>query len=300
MIIKTKIEPIVMNDKSIEALDIWGFYKKSKFLSIKHSSYFSVYEELLERFRDKELIFIEVGVLNGGSLFMWREFFGKKARIIGVDLNPLAKKWEQYGFEIYIGSQSDSSFWKDLFDKVGEVDIVLDDGGHSYEQQIVTASECIPNIKNGGILIVEDTHTSYFREFGYPSKYTFIEWTKALIDCINSRFPSIKQYPHPFRSSIHSITVYESIVSFKISRDQCIESISTTNDGISSNAVDFRNEGTGIGQIHQLRDKATTFIKKLLPAAGNINALRKVKDILIDGITYTHMKWTLRRLKKYF
>ena len=43
---------------------------------------------------------------------MWRKFFGNKARIIGIDINPIAKKWEKNGFEIFIGNQSDPNFWK--------------------------------------------------------------------------------------------------------------------------------------------------------------------------------------------
>lgn len=81
---------------------------------------------------------------------MWRDYFGASARIIGIDLNPISKKWEKDGFEIYIGNQSDPLFWREIFEKIGDVDIVLDDGGHTYEQQIITAHECIPNIRDGG------------------------------------------------------------------------------------------------------------------------------------------------------
>ena len=62
---------------------------RSKYLSNKHLNYFDVYEDLLSNLVDKEIIFVEVGVLNGGSLFMWRDYFGPKARIIGIDLNEL-------------------------------------------------------------------------------------------------------------------------------------------------------------------------------------------------------------------
>ncbi|MCX7182850.1 MAG: hypothetical protein NTY92_02715 [Nitrosospira sp.] len=82
---------------------------------------------------------------------MWRDYFGASARIIGIDLNPISKKWEKDGFEIYIGNQSDPLFWREIFEKIFDVDIVLDDGGHTYEQQIITAHECIPNIRNGGV-----------------------------------------------------------------------------------------------------------------------------------------------------
>jgi hypothetical protein len=178
-------------EKKIHNIDIYQSYKRSPYLSVKHSSYFQVYSDLFKKYKDMNIIFVEIGVLNGGSLFMWRDYFGPNVRIIGVDLNPLAKMWEKDGFEIHIGSQSDPIFWKEFFQAVGPVDLILDDGGHTFLQQIVTAHNCIPNINDGGLLVVEDTHTSYFTSFGYPSKYTFMEWTKRLIDNINSRFPSL-------------------------------------------------------------------------------------------------------------
>ena len=95
-------------------------FMNSPYRSIKHKSYFDVYDTLLEEYVGKDITFVEIGVLDGGSLFMWREFFGPEARIIGVDLNPNAKKWEEEGFEIFIGDQSDKLFWKKFFNKGGK------------------------------------------------------------------------------------------------------------------------------------------------------------------------------------
>ena len=68
-------------------------------------------------------------------------------------------------------------------------DILLDDGGHENAQQIITINESINNIKENGIIAIEDVHTSYLKKFGNPSKYSFINYSKHLIDLINSRFP---------------------------------------------------------------------------------------------------------------
>ena len=271
-------------EDDIGQLDIYECYKKSPYLSNKHSSYFQVYAELLEPYRNKPITFIEVGVLNGGSLFMWREYFGAKARIIGIEFNPLAKRWESEGFEIFIGSQSDSVFWDDVFNKIGDVDIVLDDGGHTYEQQIVTAHKCIPHIKDGGLLIVEDTHTSYFKDFGYPTKYSFIEWTKMLIDNINSRFPSVEASALPYKNSIYSISIFESIVSFKIQRDKCFESAPTTNGGTSLNAKDFRHQ--------EIEDKLSIISRNF----EKFRWARRFKKSLAKRIA----KLRISQLKKYF
>ena len=152
-------------------------YIRSPYYSIKHTTYFDVYDELFFSYRNKKITFVEIGVYGGGSLFMWRNFFGPKARIIGIDLDPNAKKWEKFGFEIFIGNQSSHSFWNKVKKKIGKIDIALDDGGHTYEQQIVTTECLLDQIKNGGLLVVEDTHTSYMNNFG-PKKYSFVEYTK--------------------------------------------------------------------------------------------------------------------------
>ena len=106
-------------------------FSKSPYYSTKHSTYFDTYDLLLEKYKGKKITFVEVGIWGGGSLFMWRDFFGPKARIIGIDLNPEAIKWEKDGFEIFIGNQSDPAFWEDFISKVGPIDVLLDDGGHT-------------------------------------------------------------------------------------------------------------------------------------------------------------------------
>ena len=87
-------------------------FKSSPKYSIKWDNYFEIYENILHRFINKKITLVEIGIGDGGSLFMWKKFLGKKARIIGVELNPEAKKLEKFGFKIFIGDQSDPIFWK--------------------------------------------------------------------------------------------------------------------------------------------------------------------------------------------
>jgi len=215
-------------------------YKKSPYRSIKHNTYFSVYDHLFSKFRNKKIVFIEIGVLAGGSLFMWRNFFGSKARIIGVDMNPDAKKWEKYGFEIFIGSQSDENFWRNFREKIGKIDIVLDDGGHTYDQQIITTEMLLENIKDGGLLVIEDTHTSYMKGFG-ATKYSFINYTKNMIDKINRRFSKLSDDKNEKR--IWSIEIFESIVAFCVNKKHSsLVSEPTDNGGKNDNSIDYRYE----------------------------------------------------------
>ena len=213
---------------------------RSKYLSNKHLNYFDVYDDLLNKFIDKKITFVEVGILNGGSLSMWRDYFGSKARIIGIDLNPATKKFEKDGFEIFIGDQEKKEFWDFFFKKVGKIDILLDDGGHTNNQQIVTTQNCIKNINDDGLLIVEDTHASYMKEFGNPSNESFVNFAKKNIDYINFRFPNIGEVKELYYKNVFSISFFESIVCYKVNRKLCKKNIPVKNTGENLHHKDFR------------------------------------------------------------
>jgi hypothetical protein len=225
---------------STEELELYRIYKNVRYLSIKHQSYFHTYTGLFESLRGREIVFVEIGVLNGGSLFMWREYFGKQARIIGVDLNPEAVRWRDEGFEIHIGSQADPAFWKTFFAEVGTVDVILDDGGHTNRQQIVTVASCLSGINDGGMLIVEDVHTSYLAKFGNPSRYSFINFAKHIVDAVNSRCSRLTRPVNNYWKYVSSVAFHESVVVFRIDRRLCEVSHSTSNSGESLNAKDYR------------------------------------------------------------
>jgi hypothetical protein len=214
-------------------------YMNSPYRSIKHSSYFHVYDELLAEFYGSDVTFIEIGVLNGGSLYMWRELFGKNSRIIGLDLNPSAKKWEKDGFEIYIGDQDDPNFWKTTLSKIGSFDVLLDDGGHLYTQQITTVTSVLDSANERAIIIVEDTHTSYMDGFG-NKKWSFMEYCFEIVNRINQRSSAITN-PSLVENRIHSINFFESIVAFRIDRAKSKnKSYPTDNLGEDSHAIDYR------------------------------------------------------------
>lgn len=243
---------------------------RSPYRSIKHSTYFESYDHFFSKYRSKNITFVEIGVLGGGSLFMWRDYFGPNARIIGVDLNPNAKKWEAEGFEIYIGSQSDTEFWEGFIENVGLIDVVLDDGGHTYEQQIITTEALLKSMKNGGIIVIEDTHTSYMDRFGPKSK-SFIEYTKKLIDRVNMRFSKFSS--HKSERRIWSIEIVESMVAFKINNDaSSLISKITENDGDDDQAQDFRYEDNK--SLKKFDKISTTFaILKYVPLARKVKRL---------------------------
>ena len=153
--------------------------------------YFPIYEKWFSPYRGKEIVFAEIGVRDGGSVQMWKNYFGKDAKIIGVDVDSRCKEFEEEQVSIEIGSQSDEKFWAAFKEKYPRVDILLDDGGHTMNQQITTFREMFPHIKDGGLYMCEDCHTSYWnvKEWkggGLKVSGTFIEFAKNLIDEINA------------------------------------------------------------------------------------------------------------------
>ena len=71
-------------------------------------------------------------------------------------------------------------------------------------------------MNDGGVLIVEDTHTSYMKNFGNPNKYSFINFTKKLVDDINYKFKGLGNFKFSLNDYIYSIQYFESFVVFHI------------------------------------------------------------------------------------
>ncbi len=213
----------MFNSKNLQ--ELVDCYHNSPEPSFKVSNYFPIYAELFQHLRGTACTFIEIGILEGGSLFMWRNWLGDKARIIGFDLNPGALKWQEYGFEIIIGDQGDPDFWKKTFAEIGGFEVLLDDGGHQSFQQIVTVSEAIKAAQNECLVVVEDTCTNYMKEFVNHHDHSFMAYAQAVSNNLLARSKSL--WPNDFLPiqnqesileymKVHSVQFFSSIVAFKI------------------------------------------------------------------------------------
>jgi len=181
----------------------------------KWHHYFEVYHRHFERFRGKSPVILEIGVFHGGSLQMWREYFGKGTRIVGIDVDPRCKQFEDDATTILIGDQSDPAFLADVRRRFPRIDIVIDDGGHRMEQQIVSFGELYHHLQPDGVYLCEDVHSSYMERWGGGLRRpgTFIEFTKALIDGLHAWFhlPAGSEVDE-FALGTYSIAFYDSIV----------------------------------------------------------------------------------------
>ena len=177
--------------------------------------YFDIYERHFGRFRNKKITVLEIGVWWGGSLQMWKHYFGTKANIYGIDINPDCKSYEEENIKVLIGSQSDREFLRDVKKQIPPIDILIDDGGHSMEQQIVTFDELFGHVKENGVYVCEDSHTSYWEEYGGGLKKpgTFIEYSKDFIDRLHAYHSKDETFTvDEFTGSVDSVCYYDSMV----------------------------------------------------------------------------------------
>ena len=182
----------------------------------KWTHYFEIYERHLARFRDREVHMLEIGVFHGGSVQMWKHYFGPRAHIYGVDISERAKSLEEDRVKIFIGDQSDPEFLATLRRDIPRVDILLDDGGHTMQQQITTFLQLYHHIAEDGVYLCEDLHTSYWPQFGggLRRQDTFIEFSKQLIDQLtawHTRTPEQFEVDD-FTLSAHSMHYYDSML----------------------------------------------------------------------------------------
>jgi hypothetical protein len=179
--------------------------------------YFDIYERHLERFRGKSPVMIEIGVMGGGSLAMWKAYLGPGSKIIGIDINPDCKAHEDEGIEVFIGSQDDPVVVDCIFSKYPKVDIVLDDGSHKMRHMIASFDLMYDRLQPTGIYIVEDTHTCYWNEYGggVRREGSFMEFVKHKLDEINAVHTREQIPVSEFTRSTDCIACYDSVVVFE-------------------------------------------------------------------------------------
>lgn len=137
-----------------------------------HQYFTRVYNDLLVPRRDSTQTILEIGVGEGYSLATWRDFF-PNATVIGVDNNPAAGEFVRSSGRVIL-SLADTGDVNDLLRiqrTYQNVDIILDDGGHRMHEQQFALVHLLPMLKDTGLYILEDLHTS--TEAKMPEKEVF-------------------------------------------------------------------------------------------------------------------------------
>lgn len=180
----------------------------------KWLQYPAVYEREFAQYRGTDVNFLEIGIFKGGSLELWREYFGGDAKIAGLDINPDCAGYVDAPNRAFIGSQADPAFLRSVIDEISAPDIILDDGSHIADHQMVTFQTLFPLLKTGGLYAIEDLHTAYWPGFykgGYKRSGTAIELAKTLVDDMHAWYHT-NGCKLADKSAIASVRFYDSIV----------------------------------------------------------------------------------------
>lgn len=154
----------------------------------KWSNYFDIYEKHFQKYVNRKVIFLEIGVQRGGSLKMWKDYFGENATVIGVDIDASCKQHEDTNNNIHvrIGDQTDFNFLQAVIEEFGSFDVVLDDGSHHAQHVFPTFKYLYPKLSSGSLYMVEDLEHAYYPSSGSDMPENFITKTKQFIDLLHA------------------------------------------------------------------------------------------------------------------
>jgi len=196
----------------------------------KWHHYFDIYTKYFERYRDRPITMLEIGVFRGGSLRMWKEYFHPDSTIVGIDVDQSCQAHENGSENVFvrIGSQGDPAFLAKVNGEFGPFDIILDDGSHKTHHQIISFGALFREaLKDGGCYMVEDVHTNYWIKH-VDSPETFIDLSKQMVDMLHEPYFDRKEtefrHQHPdalmelelsyLSANLDSISFHDSIVVF--------------------------------------------------------------------------------------
>ena len=121
--------------------------------------YTRVYEKLFLPIRHDVKNIIEAGIFDGASLRMWRDYF-PNATVHGLDIEQKSVDCvnSEERIKSTLISACNASYWDSLDFKA---DIIIDDGSHVVEEQMVMIRLAWNSLKPGGYYVIEDTHSSF-------------------------------------------------------------------------------------------------------------------------------------------
>ena len=181
----------------------------------RHSSkwhhYFEIYDRHLSHLIGKSFTLLEIGIAGGGSLQLWKKYFGSSINIIGIDINEQCY-FEESQIKNYIGDQTDSEFLLKILKENDQPNVIIDDGSHIQSHVIKTFKFLYPKLSDDGIYIVEDCHTSYWPRFegGVNSHLNFVEIMSNSVHDVNTKWFDI--FKEPRLNDLNSIHFYDSMI----------------------------------------------------------------------------------------
>jgi len=144
----------------------------------KWANAIDAYQKLFVGMIGQPVSVAEVGVQSGGSILMWHAGFGPQMKFYGLDINPGCNKFKDATTSITIGDQEDPNMWTGFYTNVvPTLDVLIDDGGHTPGQMMVTLQQTFPRLNPGGFIAIEDIHgRHYVQSFFHPAAQAISAW----------------------------------------------------------------------------------------------------------------------------
>lgn len=188
----------------------------------KWHHYLGIYDRYFSAYRGTSVKFLEIGVAAGGSLELWREFFGPKATIYGIDINPACAQFDGQHGQVRIGSQDDQTFLDRVVDEMGGVDVILDDGSHVMSHIHASLRYLFPKLSTPGLYMIEDLHTAFWKKWGggYDAQANFFNTVNAITRDMHHWYHQRAAKHPPTARFVSGVHVHDSIVVLEKSKPQ--------------------------------------------------------------------------------
>jgi hypothetical protein len=187
--------------------------------------YARIYEAHLAPRRHEPLLILELGVLRGQSLRMWRDYF-PKAQVFGVDIDPRCASLDLGPrIRVYTGNQTDGQFLAKVANEAGGFDLLVDDASHRSRDQIASIEILWPFLRRGGLYAMEDTSCAFWPEFA--GNCSLMIWLTDRVGDVHlhgkrrhgnaRRFETVAKHNplSDWEQSLYSIHAYNSLIFFQ-------------------------------------------------------------------------------------
>lgn len=179
--------------------------------------YTPLYDEYFTPIRETAETIVEIGVWQGESLKMWKEYFSS-AQIVGLDINPSCQAYEEERISVVIGNQGDRQFMLSVAcDTLGQLDAVIDDGSHVPTDYKNSFDVLFPFVKSGGLYVIEDINAQLSKE-----AFDFVEYLLQGVHlgrklCLGDRekvlnyLPALSDHLSPSQMCISGLHIHNNI-----------------------------------------------------------------------------------------
>jgi len=225
----TQASKVEENQKKYESMNAIGLEAGTDKSSSFHN-YTQVYSQYLDHLRNDTIRFLEIGIYKGASVKMWEKYLPNADRHF-IDITSEFIEYYSPHSKYHFFSQTDVPALTALANSLGQFDVIIDDGGHTMEQQKISFETLFPFVKSGGIYIIEDLHTSYWKEYGgagsperpRSGSITTTAFLQRLVDSVNfvgaaSRCADFNKAPDSvlsrasyYQKHIYSMHFYDSV-----------------------------------------------------------------------------------------